>query len=66
VSKVNTTLQIALAATVMADAAYALQLEIPRLGLIWTTAAFTLLSLAAYIREWLAHMAAGPPAAGQA
>jgi cardiolipin synthase len=56
VSKANTLMQIALAATVLADIGFNLGLETVRLYLVWTTAALTLLSLAAYLRAWFAHM----------
>lgn len=64
VSKLNTTFQIILAATVLADAAFGLGLGLVRQGLIWATAAFTLLSFGAYIRAWLNHMTTGRSPAG--
>lgn len=57
VSKVNTLMQILLAATVLADKAFALGLDTPRLVLVWLTGALTLLSLAAYLRDWFRLMA---------
>lgn len=66
VSKANTLAQIVLAATVLADGAFALGLTTLRLVLVWITAALTLISLAAYLRAWFMHMtgtAAEPPAA---
>jgi cardiolipin synthase len=57
ISKINTAAQIVLAATVLADEAFALGLDIIRLVLVWITAASTVLSLAAYIKAWLPHMA---------
>lgn len=56
VSKLNTTAQIVLAATVLAGDAFALNLAGPVLVLTWLTAALTLASLAAYLRVWLRHM----------
>ena len=56
VSKANTTAQLLLAATVMADQAFGLGFEGTRTVLVWLTAALTLLSLAAYVRAWLLHM----------
>ncbi len=57
VSKVNTLAQIVLAATVLADGAFALGLDGTRTALVWITGALTLLSLAAYLRAWFMHMA---------
>lgn len=57
VSKLNTTAQIILAATVLANEAYHLKLGGPILALIWLTALTTLASLVAYLRIWLRHMA---------
>ena len=57
VSKVNTLAQIVLAATVLADGAFALNLDTTRTALVWITGALTLLSLAAYLRAWFMHMA---------
>ena len=48
VSKANTVAQIVLAATVLADQAFALRLDTARLVLVWITGALTLISLAAY------------------
>jgi cardiolipin synthase (CMP-forming) len=56
ISKANTAVQILLAATVLADNAFAFGLEMTRTGLVWTTGALTLLSLAAYLRAWFRHM----------
>jgi cardiolipin synthase len=56
VSKANTLLQIVLAATVLADEAFALGLDTSRLVLVWITGALTILSLAAYLRAWFMHM----------
>ena len=57
VSKVNTLAQIVLAATVLADGAFALGLDGTRTALVWIAGALTLLSLAAYLRAWFMHMA---------
>ena len=58
VSKLNTLAQIVLAATVLADAAF--QLDLDRMGirtaLVWITGVLTVLSLAAYLKAWLMHM----------
>ena len=56
VSKANTVAQIVLAATVLADQAFALGLDTARLVLVWITGALTLISLAAYLRAWFMHM----------
>ena len=56
VSKANTAVQILLAATVLADAAFGLGLERPRLVLVWIAGALTVLSLATYLRAWFLHM----------
>jgi cardiolipin synthase len=57
ISKLNTVAQIVLAATVLANDAFALKLEATRLALVWITGALTLLSLAAYLKDWFKHMA---------
>jgi cardiolipin synthase len=41
---------------VLANDAFALQLEASRSALVWITGALTLLSLAAYLRDWFMHM----------
>lgn len=56
VSKANTVAQIMLAATVLADKAFHLNLKGPTVVLVWLTAALTLASLIAYLRIWLRHM----------
>ena len=56
VSKLNTLMQILLAATVLADGAFGLGLDTGRTVLVWITGALTLLSLAAYLRAWFMHM----------
>ena len=61
VSKANTAVQILLAATVLADKAFDLGLELTRVVLVWTTGALTLISLAAYLRAWFKHMTGTEP-----
>ena len=56
VSKANTVAQIVLAATVLADKAFFLNLKGPTIILVWLTAGLTLASLIAYLRIWLRHM----------
>lgn len=57
VSKANTAAQIVLAALVLADEAFKFGLEGPRIVAVWMTGILTLLSLAAYLKAWLEHMA---------
>ena len=57
VSKLNTAAQIILAATVLADEGFSLGLGTIREVLVWITAASTGLSLAAYLKAWIPHMA---------
>ncbi len=57
ISKANTLSQILLAASVLADDGFGLGLGPVREGLVWITGTLTLLSLAAYAKEWLWHMA---------
>lgn len=57
VSKINTAAQLVLAATVLADEGFNLGLDTTRLVLVWLTAVSTLLSLVAYLKAWLMHMA---------
>ena len=57
VSKINTAAQLILAATVLADEGFTLGLETTRLVLVWVTAASTIVSLVAYLKAWLLHMA---------
>ena len=64
VSKANTAAQIVLAATVLADKAFGLGLDMTRLVLVWATGTLTVLSLAAYLRAWFKHMT-GSEAEGQ-
>jgi cardiolipin synthase len=56
ISKINTVAQIVLAASVLGDDAFALNLDSSRVVLVWITGALTLLSLAAYLRDWFMHM----------
>jgi cardiolipin synthase (CMP-forming) len=65
VSKANTLAQIVLASTALADLGFSLGLENLRTVLVWLTAGLTFASLAAYLAQWLALMAAddgSPPA----
>lgn len=57
ISKANTAAQIVLAAFVLADEAFQMELDSVRIVLIWVTAVTTLLSLGAYAKAWLSHMA---------
>lgn len=56
VSKLNTVSQIVLASVVMADEGFHLGFGGLRIVLVWTTAALTLASLAAYVMTWFRHM----------
>ncbi|CFX62114.1 CDP-alcohol phosphatidyltransferase [Candidatus Filomicrobium marinum] len=56
VSKATTFAQLALAALVLADEGFMLNVGAYRQGLVWVTAVLTILSLAAYLRSWLVHM----------
>ena len=56
VSKINTVVQIVLAATVLADEAFALRLNGPVQFLNLLVAVTTVASLVAYLRVWLRHM----------
>lgn len=56
VSKANTVAQIVLAAIVLADEGFGLGLGALRSVLVWITAALTIASLSAYLRDWLRHM----------
>jgi cardiolipin synthase len=58
ISKANTASQLVLAAVVLADDGFSLGLSGIITVLVWVTGALTILSLAAYVREWLAHMSA--------
>ncbi len=59
VSKANTLAQIVLASVVLANLAFGLGWDVAITILVWTVAALTLASLAAYLRLWLEHMSAG-------
>ena len=61
ISKANTTAQIVLAATVLADEGFALGHSDLRTVLVWVTGAFTLASLAAYTNAWIRHMSGYKP-----
>jgi cardiolipin synthase (CMP-forming) len=56
VSKLNTTAQLVLASTVLADEGFGLGLQPIRMALAVVTALLTVASLVAYLRAWLAHM----------
>jgi cardiolipin synthase len=58
VSKLNTASQILLAAVVLADNAFKLDLEGPRLMLVWSTGTLTIGSFIVYMKAWLDHMSA--------
>ncbi len=59
ISKANTASQLILAAFVLADEGFRLELGGIRTALIWITAILTASSLAVYIRAWVAHVAGG-------
>ncbi len=67
VSKANTASQILLAAVVLADLGFGLQMQAFRQGLVLLVAGLTVLSAAAYLVEWLRHMGVGdgPAAPGK-
>lgn len=56
VSKANTTAQIVLAATVLADEGFGLGLGALRIVMVWLTAALTFASLADYMGTWVRLM----------
>lgn len=62
VSKANTAAQLILASTVLADNAFALELVNVRVALVWIAGILTLMSAAAYLRDWLVHMTSDAPA----
>ncbi len=64
VSKMNTASQLLLASVVLADEAFGFGLTETRSVLIWSTGILTSLSLIAYLRAWLRHMATEPPPGG--
>ncbi|MEX3008255.1 CDP-alcohol phosphatidyltransferase family protein [Hoeflea sp. TYP-13] len=57
VSKANTAFQIALASVVLAELAFGVTFGDLRLILIYSVAALTILSAAAYLKVWVDHMA---------
>ncbi len=59
VSKANTASQLLLAALVLADEGFDLDLDWLRWLLIWVTAVLTASSLAVYVRAWVSHIAVG-------
>jgi cardiolipin synthase len=59
VSKVNTLLQIAFAALVLGDLAFAFDLTTPRLVAIYVVGTLTVISGAVYLVDWVRHMAGG-------
>lgn len=56
VSKANTVAQIVLVGTVLAGLGFSIEFGLLLTVLIWVTAVLTVLSMAAYLRQWLAHM----------
>ena len=56
ISKANTTAQIMLALTVLADEGFMLGLNGIRMIMVWITGVFTILSLIAYLVAWQRHM----------
>jgi len=59
VSKINTVLQIAFAAIVLGDLAFATGLEMTRAITAYAVGALTVLSGTVYLVDWMRHMAAG-------
>ncbi len=59
VSKANTASQLLLAALVLADEGFGLNLDGLRIVLIGVTAVLTASSLAVYVRAWVVHVAGG-------
>ena len=62
ISKLNTVLQIVLAAVVLGDLAFAVDLAALSTALIYIVAALTVASAAIYLVEWVRHMGAGEAA----
>ena len=62
ISKVNTTLQIVLAAVVLGDLAFTVDLALAREILVYLVAFLTVVSAAIYLVEWVRHMGAGEAA----
>lgn len=56
VSKANTFAQLVLASTVLADNAFGLELVNVRFVLVWIAGILTMMSAAAYLRDWIVHM----------
>jgi cardiolipin synthase (CMP-forming) len=56
VSKANTVAQIVLVGAVLAGLGFNIEFGLLLTVLIWVTAVLTVLSMAAYLRQWLAHM----------
>lgn len=56
VSKLNTVAQIAFACVVLGSLGFDIQVETLKLVLMGVVAALTLLSIAAYLAEWMRHM----------
>jgi cardiolipin synthase len=63
VSKANTVGQIVLAALVLCDLGFPVDLSMLVWIALWTTAALTLVSAAAYLMHWVRHMTNGDDAA---
>lgn len=62
ISKVNTTLQIILAAVVLGDLAFTVDLGRVREVLVYVVAFLTVVSAAIYLVEWVRHMGSGAAA----
>lgn len=58
-SKVNTVLQIVLAAVVLGDLAFPVDLLVVRAGAVYLVGLMTVVSAAVYLVDWVRHMAAG-------
>ncbi len=56
VSKLNTLAQILFACAVLGSLGFAVQIDTLTTVLMWLVAALTLLSVAAYLAEWVRHM----------
>jgi len=61
VSKLNTVAQIVLAGAVLASLGYGFRLAVVEQALTALVAAFTLLSVGFYLREWVRHMGVAKP-----
>lgn len=61
VSKANTAAQLVLASTVLADNAFGLELVNVRFVLVWIAGILTMMSAAAYLRDWIVHMTSEGP-----